>query len=245
MKTVTLLGSLALVLVLAVPGLTGPFQVPADARAIFDQARAAERSGQTDRALDLFWEAHKRSAAVLALDDGGMLDRLLDGLRTRVDEDPSDAPSRYRLAELQDVMGLVDDALSSYTAVAADAEADDALRRLASGHLPLLRRRSNDLASLAATTATSPPNPVFVRLTDDNQYLVGRLHDLMDENRRLREQVATLEEGVATARRETDEARAETEKIRQAAKDWKLYYHLFWANPDNYRMLRPGAKYVP
>lgn len=244
MRTLTVMVSLAIVLLLAAPASSSPFQVPADARAIFAQARAAETAGQQDKALDLFWEAHKRSAAVLALDDGGMLDRLLDGLRRRVDDDPEDAPTRYRLAELQAVMGLVGDALSNYTAVAADAEAPEALRRLASQNLPLLRRRSADLASLAETTATTQPSPQVARLSDDNQYLVGRLGDLMEENRRLRSEVADLQDRLTASRKEVDQARAETEKVRQQTKDYKLYYHLFWANPDNYRMLKPGAQYV-
>lgn len=245
MKRTVLLFSLCIVLVVPVPGRPGPFQVPADARDIFDRALTAESGGRPDEALDLFWQAHGRSASVLTLDDGGMLDRLTTGLQRRISDDPTDAPSRFRLAELLALRGLIDEALSHYTAVAADTVAPETLRRLASQQLPVLRRRSTDLASLAATAAASTPAPQVVRLTDDNQYLVGRLHDLMAENNRLRDQVASLEEGVAAARKETEQARAEAEKVRQAAKDWKLYYHLFWANPDNYRTLRPGARFVP
>lgn len=234
---------LSLLLVVA---LLAPAALLAQADAVSDEAKrlfrqALEFNDRRDyaNALTYFMQAYKEAPAILAADDRGLLDNVTSHLQARVDADPTQAEPHYQLAELLVLRGMDTEALVQYREVVRLAPGGP-LAALAAGEIRRLETRAAQLRAAVAPVGA----PTGGGSGDQSQTadLVERVTDLQAEVERLQSELAAARRDLEEAQRDSEEAKAEATKVRkqfeqleQDAKRWKLYYNLYFANPQNYQ----------
>lgn len=232
----------ALVLVLAC-GLAGAAELPvkAEARELWKQSMNHHRAHDEGRALDAFLKAYQIDRAVLGLETGDLLDSLVDHVRSRLDSRKDDLAYTFKLAELLNMRGELDEAIRCYERVVKlnpqspmAQIAADAARELHS-----FREADRKAAADRQKQAQPEPSPSASAAAPAKQ---GSGTAALAE---AEERIAKLEESLKAQKEEFDKLteehtklQEEHTKLQEEHKVASTYKTLFFANPANIENLR-------
>lgn len=195
------------------------------AAALWREAMDYHRAKDPARAMEAFLKAYHADAAVLGLENAGLLDGAIDHVKKQLDVKKDDLIYTFKLAELLNMRGNLNDAITAYKKVVA-INPNSPMAQVASDEAKKLESFQKALSSPPAPASPEPspsasaaPSAPLNELSEKIRDLEKKLEDAREENDRVKEEHEKLKE--------------EHEKLKADYDKAQYYKNLFFANPKN------------
>ena len=195
------------------------------AKTLFDKAVKEYKEGNMEAARTHAGAAWRKDRAILSLDDQGMVDAFEKRARGKIAKSPDDATNYYRLAKLQAIRGMPEEAATLLKKVAELAEGT-ALGRKATTLLGGLDE------NLAEAEYIEEDRKEYIKEARDE----ATIENIKLSNKEMAETNARLKREATRESKSTaqNNSKAQANKIKELEEENEqneLYKNMFWGRP--------------